>query len=210
MPDALTPKSSAPWLSYVVGTMLLLEAAYGALLGFDNAEGVVRATGGVLQLLGLGAVGLGLKRKHEKHSTQAILSELLQELRELFGTSARHLTLNADSGEMVVMMGKARARVTCGSGAPIEERISRLENNVTNLDDAVATVDEALTLATDEWKRVLAAEDFRHKATEQAIAGAIKDLAVGDIKLETAGFVWMLVGTVLATWSSGLGRFLAS
>lgn len=200
MPTDERPRNPATWLYVITVTLFLLEAAWAAVLGFNDLERAFRITGGVLQLLGLLAVGVGLKRKHDKHSPQSILAELLQELRETLGNSIRNYTLAAEGFEMAITMGKARLRVTCGEGAPVEQRLKRLEENFTQVDNAVAELDESLNRATDAWKATLAAESTRQKHAEEAILRSVRDLAVGDIKLETAGWVWMLIGTALAIW----------
>jgi hypothetical protein len=208
------------WLLYLALLFGGIAVAFLVTMPRDNLSDQLRTTGGVLELWGLVAVGWGITARRSEFGVPSVFREIGQEIRDglapalqrlqkLLGKKKSHrLIAGHASFGVSASVGEVEARVIPGPNSSVERRVELLERDVAELYKKVRTIKDGLAAEIADRKAdVLAEADKRTKADEE-LAAQLKGLAVGNVRLEIVGVVWLLVGVVLATWANEIASAL--
>ena len=119
------------------------------------------------------------------------------------------IRVQVKAGENAIAGDRVRAKLRSGSDATPEQRIALLERLVDKLDDRLEETREKADRTAKQLRDELSQERTKREKVEAEIRQDIAEGAVGDIRVEIAGFLWLVVGLVLSVWSVELAGLLA-
>lgn len=208
---------SASWISYAA--VLVLGSVFAYLAGslHSRPEGEIRLTAGILELMGIGCVVFGISDVRRQFKLKPLPSEVRGELLKFFADIIarlrRFLGLRQDAIAPVTglvahavlsVSARGRGKVRPGPQASLEERVQSLEQIVDGMQDAVWRIEDDLLHETAEREKVLAGERVSREAADKELEHEIHQYAVGGIRLEIVGLLWLALGVSLATWAAEL------
>ena len=190
-------------LWYALGGVLVASAIAAAVILTTTAtlSDGVRYVGTQLEVLGVAAVAHGLHRIQTSFGLPSFAQGFRAWL-DLLASAFRPPRPVSGTGAMLsgaaTMSGRARAVLQAGPGASLERRIEILEDNLartyTELDNRFGETERAFAVLRDALSAERQARDTEiRKLSEQA-----RDRAVGGIRLELVGVIWVGLGCVAA------------
>lgn len=218
--------TSANWgwytLLLVIGAMVAAVIAYGVGFWFPGCETFVRTTGGVLQFLGLGQVAWGISEVRRSFGLRSTTAEFMASWLGLARVAAQRIwtALRRPKLHRVAGMGtvsweglapsvSGRGRVRVGPGASIEERVAHLERLIDSAEDRLDRAEDDLQREVQQRVEAVTSERQAREAENKEIKQLLETFALGGLRLQTVGLVWLLAGIALATWSKEIGDLLA-
>ena len=205
-------RNSASWVTYVAIFALGLAFAYVIGSAHPRADGEIRLAAGILELMGIGSVALGIADIRQQFKLNALSSEVrtdlqkfiaavVARLRRLLGlrTHAIAPVTGVVAHAELTVSAHGRGKVRPGPQASLEERVQSLERLVDGLQDAVWRGEDDLLRETTERKKALERERTAREGSYRDLRQTIHEYAVGGVRLEIVGLVWLAVGVCLAT-----------
>ena len=192
------------WLAAVVVCVALVIS-----LRPHTTEPVIRLTGLVLQLLGIGTVMWGISETRALFGHASVTRKAKAWLGR-FPLLRRHIVLSAEGGAYSVAFGKARGYITHGPGAnpTIETRLEVLEKNVTSIHERISQtqkeMDEELGKTADALKR----EEQSRETEDIAIREKLEATGTGGVHISAIGASWLFVGVILSTAATEIAELL--
>lgn len=209
--------STSPYRNWVWHIAVLLAGLLAAsLLGhlLQTREASIRTAGGVLQVLGLLSVALGISQLRRSFGLKGTVAEIIAELLHLAKTAVQRVAQMlgrrpavihaAGAAALGLSSMRARAKVRSGPNASLEDRIGLLERLIDTLEDALATLQDTIERDREQFNKALNAERHAREDGFKALQDRVTSLAVGGIRLQTVGLVWLFLGVLLTTWSQEL------
>jgi hypothetical protein len=171
-----------------------------ACLAADEPTRRVLYAGTWLQLAGLVSVALGFKERQRLFGLPLITTRVSEWFRRFVAVirGGRSHTVAAAAAAVGSVGLDARASVVRipRVGAPLEERISALEQNAERLR---IELDERFAAVTKDVQHVRAKIDEERSARlagEQTIAMRLERFAIGDLDAEVVGVIWLFFSTL--------------
>jgi hypothetical protein len=183
------------WLSAaVIGVALVIS------LRPHTTEPVIRLTGLVLQLLGIGTVIWGISETRALFGHPSFASKTKAWLSR-FPLLRRNVVIAAGSGTFSVAVGKARAHVTHGPGAnpTIETRLDALEKNVTSIHERISQTQKEMDEEFQETADALRREEQSRQVEDNAIREKLEATETGGVYISAIGASWLFLGVILST-----------
>ncbi len=205
-------KAVWPWLvearhAWLAGAVIC--AALFISFRPHTTESVIRLTGLVLQLLGIGTVIWGISETRALFGHASLTSKARAWLGR-FPLLRRNIVVAAGGVAFLAALGKARAHVTHGPGASptIETRLEALEKNVTSIHERISQtqkeMDEELRKTADALKR----EEQSRQAEDRAIREKLEATGTGGVHISAIGASWLFVGVILSTAATEIAELL--
>ena len=205
-------KAVWPWLvearhAWLAGAVIC--AALVISFRPHTTESVIRLTGLVLQLLGIGTVIWGISETRALFGHASLTSKARAWLGR-FPLLRRNIVVAAGSVAFSATLDKARAHVTHGPGAnpTIETRLEALEKNVTSIHERISQtqkeMDEELRKTADALKR----EEQSRQAEDRAIREKLEATGTGGVHISAIGASWLFVGVILSTAATEIAELL--
>lgn len=197
-PRVLVTVLREAWLTWLaLGTTVLLFMVMWFL--FAPLSVAVRYTGMLLQICGLSTVAIGLSQMRQLFGRPSLGARILA----WFGRLAavfRHPrvvtgTMSVTAGSPTVT-GYGRVVRAVRPGAPLEERLSALEENVDDLRKDVDRTNVRFTGELTMLTRQIESESKERRREGHDAARIIEEVAVGGLHLETVGLFWLVLGAV--------------
>jgi len=180
-----------------------------ACLQQGTDEGVIRITGLVLQVLGIGTVAWGIQETRKLFGYPPFASEVKEWLSK-FPLFRRGVvvgsvgTSNTDS----TAKGIGYASYSAGKNPTPEARLEALERNINVIHDRITAaqkeMDQGLQKATDALKQ----EQRARQEDETAIRDKLEATGTGGIHISAIGASWLLVGVILSTAAPEIERLI--
>lgn len=178
----------------------------------QDLEHQVLYVGVALEIFGIISVAIGVGDVRRSFGRPPLAAELRSWFAQLRGAfvAPQPITGHAlATVSAVAMLGRLRAQVRAGQGSPIERRVELLEQAVDQLwneidhqakeaNQAVVRVESEIHRERDE--RVLQFQELSRKT---------EDFAVGGVRLELVGIVWLSIGCVAAGVNKEVTAILA-
>lgn len=205
-------KSIWPWLveaRYAWLSAAVIIIALGISFRPHTTEPVIRLTGLVLQLLGIGTVIWGISETRALFGHPSFSSKAKSWLSR-FPLLRRNVVLGVGSATLSCVAGKARAYGTDGPGAnpTIETRVETLEKNVISIHERISQtqkeMDEDFQKAADALKR----EEQSRQTEDSAIQEKLEATGTGGVHISVIGASWLFVGVILSTAAIELAELL--
>ena len=172
-------------------------------------EPVIRLTGLVLQLFGIGTVIWGISETRALFGHPSLASKAKSWLRS-FPLLRRNIILAAGAISSSSAFCKGRAFVTHGPGPnpTIETRVEALEKNVDLIHERISStekeMDEEFRKATEALKN----EEQSRQTEDRAIREKLEATGTGGVHISAIGASWLFVGVILSTAGIEIAEFL--
>lgn len=186
-----------PLLRALAGVLIALLVGVCLAWGLSDA---LRYAGTMLQVFGLGTVAAGIHQLRKNFGRPPVGEVLRGWVRHAKAIFVKPEPVSASGSGSVRVTGSAFGRVSTklSVGAPLHERITLLERQIETLWSALDHAERALQ-ADITSTREASESGLRERAAEIATTDAkLQDLAVGGVRLEITGLIWLFVGTILA------------
>lgn len=193
------------WIS--IGVILL---ALVISLRPNTPEHIIRLTGLVLQVLGIGTViwGISETRALFGHPSFASKAKLWLKRFPLLRRNIIHATTGVALASATC---KARAHSTHGPTGPnptIEARIESLERNIVLIHERISgtqkEMDEEFRKSTEALKN----EEHARKAEDNQLHEKLEATGTGGMHISAIGASWLFVGVVLSTAAIEIAELL--
>ena len=183
------------WLSLgVIGVALAVS------LRPQTPEPVIRLTGLVLQLLGIGTViwGISETRVLFGHSSFAAKAKSWF---ERFPLRRRNIVLAVGAASLSAATCKARGYVTQGPGPnpTVDTRLDALEKNVSLIHERISGTQKEMDEEFRKTAEALKNEEQTRQAEDNAIRAKLEATGTGGVHISAIGASWLFVGVVLST-----------
>ena len=93
-----------------------------------------------------------------------------------------------------------------GPGQTVERRLELLEHRTLELQDSLRKLEDTLRKEVNERTQAITEERKSRELATQDLQRQVREAAVGGLRLETVGLVWLFSGLALSTWSEEAAR----
>jgi hypothetical protein len=199
------------WASFVLslGTLALVWAWPGPIVGGTPSDFRIRAWGMLLQLLGAYTVWRDLTGSALEFGKEGILRRNWTWFKAILRTPPTTLVSADLTGNWTISSCRVQVRPTIDKNAPVDARIEVLENYVDRLDKDVAAAftemgqnrRELSNEVTKEAQILHAAIQTTERRLQHALIGSYSNLAFGAF--------WLFVGIVLSSIAPEIAKLFA-
>ena len=216
----MTQPGRKSWAWHLFVVALGFAGAYLVGRPFPTQEASLRTTGGVLELLGVVTVALGVAKLRREFGLPSAAAELMDEaaqllrglaqrIRRLFGRKPPTNVITGTGGVgLGVSGGRARATVRAGPDSTLEQRVALLERLIDGIETQLGKLQDDLEREGEKLREMLAAERRARDEAQERLQEGLRNLAVGGIRLQMIGVLWLAAGVILANWSAELAGLL--
>jgi hypothetical protein len=190
--------------TFVVGTaapvVLVLVVA-------SEWEQRLRLAGLLFQWLGIAVVAYGLHETRKLFHRPTMLSlacdwfrqfpPWLEKKRLISGTA----TIQAGSSSMT-----GRMKVSPAPGAPLQDRVRILEEQVDRLQDLTWNLDDRAREDSKRLDSAIESERKNREAEDQQVRRLLEEVLAGGLRIEWMGVFWLFVGVMLGTVPTDIVR----
>jgi hypothetical protein len=183
------------WISAAVICVALVVS-----LRPHTTEPVIRLTGLVLQLLGIGTVIWGISETRALFGHPSFASKARAWLSR-FPLLRRNVVVAVGGISSSASTVKGRAYGTHGLGAnpTIEDRIEALEKNVNSIHERISQTQKEMDEEFQKGVDALKHEALLRQAEDRAIREKLEATGTGGVHISVIGASWLFVGVILST-----------
>lgn len=196
-------KAVWPWLTearYAWLSAAVICVALVISLRPHTTEPVIRLTGLVLQLLGIGTVIWGISETRELfgHPSLAIKTKAWL---SRFPLLRRNVVLGVSSSRLALASGKARGFGThvLGANPTTEARLEALEKSVTSIHERISQTQKEMDEEFQKVTTALKSEEQSRQVEDRAILEKLEATGTGGVHISAIGASWLFVGVILST-----------
>jgi hypothetical protein len=206
-------KALLPWLAEARYVWLALAVSIAALviaLRPGTTEPVIRLTGLVLQILGIGTVAWGISETRTLYGHKPLFA-VARGWIERFPLRKRNFVLGAAGIASATAFSRARGHVTHGTppNPTVEERLDALEKNIGALHKRIGATQKELDEELAKLKTSVSEETRQREQEDQGNRKLIEMTATGGVHISAIGAVWLFVGVILSTAGVEIAAALA-
>lgn len=206
-------RSLWPWLAearYAWLALGVIVIALGISLRPNTPEPVIRLTGLVLQILGIGTVIWGISETRALFGHPSFASKATSWLKR-FPLLRRNIVLAAGAGSLGLATCKARGHITHGPTGPnptIEARLESLERNVVLIHERISGTEKEMDEEFRKAAEALKNEEQARQAEDNVLHEKLEATGTGGVHISAIGASWLFVGVVLSTAGIEIAEFL--
>lgn len=163
-------------------------------------EPVIRLTGLVLQLLGIGTVIWGISETIALFGHPSFAAKAKSWLGR-FPLRRRNIVLAAGAGSLSAATCKSRGYVMQGPGPnpTVATRLVALENNVSLIHERISSTQKGLDEEFRKATETLKNEEQARQTEDNAIRAKLESTGTGGVHISAIGASWLFVGVILST-----------
>src|SRR6266446_2671256 len=206
-------KAVWPWLvearhAWLAGAVIC--AALFISFRPHTTESVIRLTGLVLQLLGIGTVIWGISETRALFGHASLTSKARAWLARFPLLRRNFIVVAAGAVDFLATLDKARAHQTHGPGASptIETRLEALEKNVTSIHERISQTQKEMDEEFQKTADALRREEQSRQAEDRAIREKLEATGTGGVHISAIVALWLFVGVILSTAATELAQLL--
>lgn len=212
-------KKTLAWLKSIVHRLvewrlfcfcfLVVAAPAGFIVFVDASEAVIRITGMLLQLLGIGTVawGIHITRKEFGHpSVFAVWRKRLSRFPPFGGrlvTGSAQITLPAGT-----VSARGYSSLSAGPNPTIEARVQALEENLKIVNDRVSQTQNEMDREFRKQSDTLKQEQQVRSDEDQHIRAKMEATETGGLHISAMGALCLFVGVIMSSVASELAVWL--
>jgi len=187
----------------------VIAAALIVALRPHTPEPVIRLTGLVLQLLGIGTLIWGISETRALFGHPSFAAKTKSWL-ERFPLRRRNIVIGIAATCLGADTFKARGYGTEGPGPnpTIETRLDALERNISRIHERITGTQEEMDEEFRKTAEALKNEEQTRRAEDNAIHEKLEATGTGGVHISAIGASWLFVGVVLSTASVELAGYL--
>jgi hypothetical protein len=161
---------------------------------------VIRLTGLVLQLLGVGTIVWGISETRALFGHPSFAAKAKSWL-ERFPLRRRNIILAAGAASLSAATCKARGYVTRGPGPnpTVNTRLDALERNVSLIHERISGTQKEMDEEFRKTAEALKNEEQTRQAEDNANRAKLEATGTGGVHISAIGASWLFVGVVLST-----------
>jgi len=202
-----------PWLAEGRYVWLALAVSIAALIvAFrpDTTEPVIRLTGLVLQILGIGTVAWGIAETRALYGHRSFLA-VVRSWAERFPLRSRSVVVTGGSSAGIAIAGRARGYATHGTppNPTVNDRLDALEKNIGALNDRISSTQKETDYEVSKLMTSICSEARKRKQEDQENRSLLEMTATGGVHITAIGAVWLFVGVILSTAGVEIASALA-
>lgn len=206
-------KALLPWLAearYVWLALVVSIAALVIALRPGTTEPVIRLTGLVLQILGIGTVAWGISETRALYGHKPLFA-VARGWVERFPLRNRNIVFSAAGSASLVLTGRARAHLTHGTppNPTVNDRLDALEKNIEALHERIGATQKEIDDEISKLKISVSDEARQREQEDQGNLKLVEMTATGGVHISAIGAVWLFVGVVLSTAAVEIASALA-
>jgi len=205
-------RSIGAWLAEAKYVWVAVLSSIGTLavaLHSGASEPLIRLTGLVLQVLGIGTVVWGIAETRALFGHTPLFAAAKAWLGR-FPLRNRNIVIGAAGLSMASSTGKARGHVTHGPGPnpTVETRLDALEKNIDALHERITSAQRELDEQSHKSKEELGAEAATRQTEDERTRKMLETTVTGGVHISAIGATWLFVGVVLSTAAPELAAWL--
>lgn len=210
--SASSVKQLWPWLVEARFAWLALGVIGAALmvaLRPHTPEPIIRLTGLVLQVLGIGTIIWGISETRALFGHPSF-AEKAKSWLERFPLSRRNIVIAVGAGSLAAVTSKARGYTIQGPGQnpTIETRLEALERNVSLIHERISGIEKEMDEEFRKTAEALKNEEQQRHAEDNSIREKLEATGTGGVHISAIGASWLFVGVVLSTSGIEIAEFL--
>ena len=205
-------RSLVPWLAegkhvWLAGGISAVALALALRPG--ASEPLIRWTGLVLELLGIGTVVWGIAETRAFFGHTPALTAAIAWMGR-FPWRKRNIVLAATGIASATAFANVRGHVTHGAGLnpTLEARLDALDKNITAIHDRITNAEREMDEQFSKTKEDLATEISSRNAEDERTRKMLETTATGGVHISAIGAVWLFVGLVLSTAAPEVAAWL--
>lgn len=205
-------KAVWPWLAearYAWLSIAVISVALLISLRPHTTEPVIRLTGLVLQILGIGTVMWGISETRALFGQPSFASNTKAWLGR-FPLMQHNVVIAVEGATLAIVSGKARAYRTHGAGKnpTIEARIEALERNITSLHERINQAQNEMDVEFQKIAKALKHEEQVRQTEVNVIREKLEVTGTGGVHISAIGASWLFVGVILSTAAIEIAELL--
>ncbi len=187
----------------------VIALALAVSLRPHTTEPVIRLTGLVLQVLGIGTVIWGISETRALFGHPSFTAKAKSWLGR-FPLLRRNAVVTAGVGSVRVASCKVRAYGTHGPGSnpTLESRIDALEKSMVLVHERISSTEKEIEEEFRKTAEALQKEEQTRQTEDNAIREKIEASGTGGVHISAIGALWLFVGVVLSTAGVEIAEFL--
>lgn len=196
------------WLLLTGFAASSLSSYYLAFLTTPNLATQLRYAGAVLEVLGLLLVAIGIRKTRKLFRRPSLVKKTVEWFTLFVGAFKKpepH-TISVASGALNTMVGDVRVEIGVAEGAPLENRVHALEQNLRILRGEIKQTDERVQRSLSEINNAVEDEKNKRISAVESTSFRIEELAVGGLQFEIVGLCWLIVGTLCSSIPTEISR----
>jgi len=175
----------------------------------QTPEPVIRLTGLVLQLLGIGTViwGISKTRALFGHPSFSVKVKSWFERFPLRRKSPVQATVAAILSDATL---NARGYVMQGPGpnSTVETRLNALEENISSIHERISSIERVMGEEFRKKAEAIRNEEQARKTEDNAIRAKLEATGTGGVHISAIGALWLFVGVILSSASVEIAELL--
>jgi len=186
------------WICIAVIVFASLIGWMAVRLESVDASAGVRWAGMVLQWSGILTIARGLSDMRGRFGRPTLASAILGWFRGLVSAFKTAKTLSAivTGTGGITTSGEVHVRLVGGPGASVDQRLAALEENLTRLQKETDQRFEQARRDIAQTQEMIQREGQEREAGEQRIRRDLEEVAVGGLRLESIGLIWLFLGVI--------------
>ena len=199
------------WLAegrYTWLTTLVIFAALIISLRPHTTEPIIRLTGLVLQVLGIGTVIWGIHETRALFGHPSVLNKVGTWLKR-FPLLRGNVTAALDGPISFAITAKGRAHTTHGPANPtVEARLVALEKNVTSIHERISQTQKEIDDEFQIIRGALEGEEQSRQVEHDAILKKLEVTGTGGLHISAIGALLLFMGVILSTAATEIAAAL--
>ncbi len=196
------------WGYFCLGLLVVAVPVFFGLRYGAN-EAMIRFTGMVLQLLGIGTVAWGIHTTRKEFGHPSIFTVWHQRLSRFPPFGQRVVTGTTDiTLPGMTFTGRGHTSVSAGSEATIEARVQAVEENLQIVHDRVSQTQNEMDQELRKYSEALKQEEQVRAKEDQNIRAKMEATVTGGLHISAIGAFWLFVGVIMSTDPFELAKLL--
>lgn len=196
-------KAVLPWLAearYVWLSLAVNIFALAIAIRPGTSEPVIRLTGLVLQVLGIGTVIWGISETRALFGHPTITSKAKGWFGR-FPLLKRNIIVGSAALEMTAAIGKAKAYVLHNPvpTPTVETRLAALEKNIISIHERITQTQNEMDQEFGRVSEELKGEKQLRETEDNTIHTKLEATGTGGVHISAIGASWLFVGVILST-----------
>jgi hypothetical protein len=202
-----------PWLTearyawFAIGVILV---ALIVSLRPHTPEPVIRLTGLVLQVLGIGTVIWGISETRALFGHPSFVTRTKSWL-ERFPLLRRNIVLAAGAGSYAFATSKARGCTThapAGQNPTVEARLESLERNIVLIHERISGAEKEMDEEFRKATEALKSEEQARQSEDSLLHEKLEATGTGGVHNSAIGASWLFVGVIKSTAGVEIAEFI--
>jgi hypothetical protein len=205
-------KAIWPWLKearYAWLTIIVIAFALVISLRPQTPEKVIRLTGLILQLFGIGTVAWGISETRSFFGHPSFASKTMSWFRR-FPLRNRRIVFGSATGSFGSISSRARGHVTSSSGInpTLENRITTLEKNIGLIHERISSTEKEMDEEFRKLTNSLKTEEATRQTEDSNILQKLEKTGTGGVHISAIGAALLFVGVILSTAGLEIAEWL--